>query len=194
HGLNRFLKPGRGGSNPQLAICVYYYLAASHGRPEDSRDKGRPLGPLFSDADGVGVTGVSSHVSANVDIVTASGEAATGPATQGSVIRTGAVQKREITLGCVIMADPIVVKRVDSSSDVAVACRIRIECVVSGGRIETTVRVRLKGTPTSSRVATAGGVAQERINTVGRIVVAGCVAIERLTTVGRIGGPVCVVK
>ena len=79
-----------------------------------------------------------------------------------------------------MVADLVVVKRVDSSSDVAVTGRIGIEGVVSGSRIEATVRVRLKGTPTRSGVSGAGGVGSERKGAIGRVVGAGCVAESAL--------------
>ena len=92
------------------------------------------------------------------------------------------MQKGQITLGCVIVADLIVVKRVDSSSDVAVARRIGKECVVSGSRIETTVRVRLQVILTRRRVSGTGAVAGERKGAIGGVVAAGGGAAERIKT------------
>src|SRR5213079_3356272 len=136
HRLNRFLKPGRGGSNPQLAICVYYYLAASHGRPEDARDKGVFLRPLLSDPDGVGLACHAKHISANIDIITPRGEILAGITSQGNIVRSRRVfNERGATTGCVVSAGRVVREREQPVSRVIGASRIVNECLITAGCI-----------------------------------------------------------
>ena len=106
-------------------------------------------------ADTDGVVLRSDTIAAEIDIVTARGEIATGVITQGDISATARVDEQRVkTVGGVVVASRVVCERIVTGGSV----------VVAGAEIERT--------STDGRVAETAGVAIERRNTEGRVGVA----------------------
>jgi hypothetical protein len=117
------------------------------------------LNSTSADANSVGFTSCSE--SADIDVIAARGEIASGTAANGEVVISDVTKKRIITDSSVVVSEGTLGKRVETVSCVPCTGRIARERTSSGGRVATTRRVL-----------------PERLRTVGRVGVAGCVAIE----------------
>jgi hypothetical protein len=195
HRFDRFLEAGRGNSDAQLSTRINYDRATTHRSSKDTSNEGSLLCSLFTDADGVGLTGCAKHISANIDVITPGGEILAGITSEGDIIRSrGVFNERGATTRCVVSAGCVVRKRDQPVSRVIGAGRIAKERLITAGRVASASGIGIERLKAEGGVAEAAGIREEGLKTGGRIVAAGCVARERLDAVGRIAASVCVVK
>ena len=115
-----------------------------------------------ADADGVGLARNTSV--ADIDIVIARGEIATGLKAQGDVVAAGGVaNERMLTDGRVVVAGGVVNERIEHRWPCCVPVVLLKSACTTGGRVALPVVLFVERTHTVGRVVAAGGVVIERI-------------------------------
>ena len=158
--------------NVQAAVKAQSLLWRGDAAEADfARDERIGLNSRRADADDVAVGGKA--LIADVNVVTAGGDAIASQITQRDVVgAAGVVEKRFHAIGSVFGAARVVEKRISAISGVDRAIRVKNKRINAIGCVVGAARVVQKRFHAIGSVTHAVGVVVKRLNTIGRVVVA----------------------